>query len=235
MDRDPGDRRGVRRGAGGHHVAGTPQSPANADSFTVWSVSLTSHIAAPLLTGVNLRWLDWMRFADGAAMEPAALYDSCGECAADTFFTSFYYDLPRHIWMARWLRGGQGVPLWSANPPQGVAVTQVYAALADPNGRELIATWSRFDYGKQKPPADFVFRYDLDFFSRLERTQLLSGKEAGAMKDRLCRAQNGVSGLARGQDSPLCQQTAKPLPQRRPVTTPPANNRGQSVPPGAQR
>src|ERR1039458_7611161 len=26
----------------------TPQSPANADAFTVWSVSLTSHVVAPL-------------------------------------------------------------------------------------------------------------------------------------------------------------------------------------------
>ncbi len=43
----------------------TPQSPANADTFTVWSVSLTSHVVAPLLKGVNLRWLDRMRFANG--------------------------------------------------------------------------------------------------------------------------------------------------------------------------
>jgi hypothetical protein len=209
----------------------TPQSPASDDTFTVWHVSLTSHVAAPLLQGVNLRWLDWMRFADGAATEPAILYDNCAECAADTFFTAFYYDQPRHMWMARWLRGSQGIPLWSANPPQGVALTQAYAALVEPNGRELIGTWSHFDYGKQKPPDDFVYRYDLDPFSGLERMQLLSGKDALAMKERLCRAQAASPGLARGQDGPLCQQAAKPRPERKPVTTPPANNRGQSAPP----
>jgi hypothetical protein len=32
----------------------------------------------------------------------------------------------------------------------------------------------------------------------------------------------------------LCQINEKPKPERRPVTTPPANNRGQSVPPGAR-
>ena len=50
------------------------------------------------------------------------------------------------------------------------------------------------------------------------------------MKQRLCAAQPIVPELARGQDSPLCQQTLKPRPERKPVTTPPANNRGQSVP-----
>jgi len=165
----------------------TPQSPANADTFTVWNVSLTSHVVAPLLTGVNLRWLDWMRFLDGAPPEPAVLYDNCSECAANTYFTAFYYDLPHHMWTARWMRGGQGVPVWTASTPAGVAWTQVYAGLAEPNGREFISTWNHFDYGPQKPPNDFIYRYDLDPFSRLERTKSLSGKDADAMKQRLCR------------------------------------------------
>jgi hypothetical protein len=207
----------------------TPQSPANADTFTVWSVSLTNHSLTPLLKGVNLRWLDSMRFADGAPLEPAALYDNCRECAADTYFTAFRFDVPQHSWAARWVRGGQGVPL-SANPPDGVAWTQIYAALAEPNGRQLLGTWNHFDYGKQKDPEDFVYRYDLDPFSSLERTQLLSGKEADAMKQRLCGVQG--SALARGQDSPLCQQMLHPRAERKPVTTPPANNHGQSQPPG---
>jgi hypothetical protein len=213
----------------------TPQSPANADTFTVWSLSLTSHVMAPLLTGVNLRWQDWMRFAENAPAEPTALYDSCVECAADTYFTSFYYDFPRHMWMARWLRGGQGAPLMSANPPQGVALTQVYAALDELNGRQFMATWSHFDYGKQKPPEDFLYRYDLDPFSGLERTQPLSGKDAEAMKARLCSGQGVLPGLARGQDSLLCQELVKPRVERKLVTTPPANNRGKSVPPRSRQ
>jgi hypothetical protein len=213
----------------------SPQSPANADTFTVWSVSLTSHGLTPLLKGVNLRWLDWMRFADGAPLELGALYDNCFDCAADTYFTAFHFDMREHAWAARWMRGGQGAPVWSGNAPAGVAWTQVYAVMAEPNGRELVGTWSHFDYGKLKDPEDFVYRYDLDPFSGLERTQLLSGKAADAMKLRLCGAQNVLPGLARGQDSPLCRQTVKPGIQRRPATTPPANNRGQSAPPGPRR
>jgi hypothetical protein len=212
----------------------TPQSPANADTFTVWSASLTSHVVAPLLKGVNLRWLDWMRFADGAPQELTALYDDCRECAANTYFTAFYYDIPHHIWAARWMRGGQGVPVWTASSPAGVAWTQVYAGLAEPNGSELLATWNHFEYGKQKKPDDFIYLYDLDPFSGLERTRLLSAKNAAAMELRICNAQDTVPGLARGQDSPLCQQTMKPHIERKPVTTPPANNRGQSAPPGAR-
>jgi hypothetical protein len=211
-----------------------PQSPANADTFTVWSVSLTSHVVAPLLKGVNLRWLDRMHFADGAPEELTALYDNCGDCAAQTYFTAFYYDLQHHMWTARWLRGGQGIPLWSASVAQGVEWNQVYAVMADPNEVALVGTWNHFDHGKQKPPEDYVYRYDLDSFSGLERTRLLSGKEADAMKQRLCGSQDAVPGLARGQDSPLCQQIVKPRYERKPVTTPPANNRGQSAPPRAR-
>jgi hypothetical protein len=212
----------------------SPDSPANQDSFNVWSVSLTTHALTPLLTGYNLRWLDFMTFTEGEPQELALLYDSCAQCSPETYFTAFHFDIPQHMWAARWLRGGQGAPLWNANPPAGVDWTQVYAGLAEPNGRDQVGTWSHFDYGKQKPAEDFVYRYDLDPFSHLERTQLLSGKDADAMKLRLCRSGEVLPGLARGQNSPLCQQLVNPRPERKPVTTPPAHNRGQSIPPGSR-
>lgn len=212
----------------------TPQSAANADTLAVWSVSLTNHAITPLLKGVNLRWLDWMRFVPGSLQEPGILYDNCSECAADTYFTTFRYDMPRHQWAARWMSGGQGVHVWSASPPPGVAWTQVFAVMGDDNGRDLVGTWNHFDYGKQKPAEDYVYQYDLDPFSGLERTQQLSGKDADAMKMRLCRAQDALPGMARGQDAPLCQQYVNMHFERRPVTTPPANNHGQSMPPGAR-
>jgi hypothetical protein len=213
----------------------TPQSEPADDTFTVWSLSLTSHLVAPLLKGVNLRLLDWMLLSDGLPRELGALYDDCRECLGTTFITAFYYDFPHHMWSARWMRGAQSVPVWTANPPAGVALTQLYAVLVEPNGRQLIGTWSHFDYGTEKDPVDSVFRYDLDPFSGLERTQLLTGKEADTMKQRLCTALSEGPELARGQDSPLCQQTVKPHPERRPVTTPPGNNHGQSQPPKAHR
>jgi hypothetical protein len=216
----------------------TPQSATTSDAFTVWSVSLTNHSLAPLLKGANLRLLDWLLLAEGKDRELAAFYDDCNECEAATFFTAFHYDVAQHGWAARWMRGSQTVPVWSAHPPDGVALTQVYAGLAEPNGRELMSTWNHFDYGKLKDPEDFVYRYDLDPFSGMERTQLLGGKAAEAMKQRLCGGQGAAAGLglglARGQDSLLCQQTVHPRTERKPVTTPPANNHGQSSPPGVR-
>jgi len=118
-----------------------------------------------------------MTFAEGDPQELAALYDNCAGCTPDTYFTAFHYDARAHAWATRWMRGGQGVPVWSANGPPGVDWTQVYAGLAEPNGRAFLCTWSHFDYGKQKPVEDVVYRFDLDPGSGLDRTQLLSGKD----------------------------------------------------------
>jgi hypothetical protein len=210
-----------------------PQASPSADTFNLWSVSLTTHALTPLLKGVNLRWLDWMQFSESGPPELGALYEDCAECAATTYFTALYYDRSQHIWNARWVRGGQAVPILSAAPPEGVMLTRVYAILSGPNGRQLVGTWNHFDYGKDKPAEDFVYRYDLDSFSGLERTQLLTGKEADAMKQRLCSFQ-GTGSVARGQDSALCQPTVHARPERRPTTTPPPNNQGRSVPPGTR-
>jgi hypothetical protein len=206
----------------------------SADTFQIWSVSLTTHAKTPLLKGVNLHWLDWMQFGDGAGQDLAVMYDDCSECASTTYFTAFHYDRSQHIWAPRWMRGGQAVPLWSNVSPEGVAVTRVYAVLSEPGGRAMLGTWNHFDYGKEKPPEDFLYRYDLDPFTGLDRTDFLSGKETDAMKQRLCSVQPGSTALARGQDSALCQQTVHSRPERRPVTTPPANNQGRSVPPGSR-
>jgi hypothetical protein len=212
----------------------TPQSGANADTFGVWSVSLTNHLLTPLVKGANLRLLDWMLFREGAPRELGALYDDCTNCQAATFFTAFHYDLQQRTWAARWMRGGQGVPVWSNNVPEGLTRNQVYAVIAEPDGRELLGTWNHFDYGKLKPAEDYVYLYEQDSFSGLERTEQLTGKAAEQMKQRMCRGQDGVPGLERGQNSPLCLQIAKPVYERRPVTTPPANNQGQSAPPGVR-
>jgi hypothetical protein len=211
-----------------------PAASPGSDTFNLWSASLTTHVITPLLKGVNLRWLDWMQFSGIGPSELGALYDDCSECAATTYFTALYYDRSQHIWNAHWMRGGQAVPVWSASAPEGVAVTRVYAILAGPDGREMVGTWNHFDYGKAKPAEDFVWRYDLDSFSHLERMLLLGGKEADAMKQRLCGFQ-GSGLVARGQDSALCQQTVHARPERRPTTTPPANNEGRSVPPRSRK
>ena len=210
----------------------SPQAMAGSDTFSVWSVSLKNHALTPILHGVNLRWLDWMLFAEGEPRELGAIYDDCSECAAVTYFTAFHYDLSQHLWTARWMRGGQAATIWSENVPAGAGLKQVYAVLAEPNGREWLATWSHFDYADGKPPEDFVYEYEVDPFSMLERTSPLAGKMADALKQRICRAQDAVAGMARGQDSDLCLPYRPPNTGRKPAIGPPANNHGQSVPPG---
>jgi len=210
------------------------QSAPGDDAFTIWNVSLASHVVAPLVTGHSLRWFDWQHFVPNSLEELTILYDNCRNCAANTYFTALYYDVSHHMWAARWMRGGQGVPVWAAAGPKassGTTWTQLYALMSDPDGRAFIATWSHFDYGKQRQPSDTVFRFDVDSLTGLERTVDLSGADGNAMKLRLCRGQDTVEGFERGQDSPLCQQLLSAQPQRAPVTTPPANNRGRSVPP----
>jgi len=208
-----------------------PQAAAHGDTFAIWSASLTDHTIYPILKGTNLRWLDWMRFADSAPEELSLIYDNCRDCQANTYFTALHYDVKTHGWLARWMRSGDGIPIWTNSTPAGMTWTQAYAGVAEPNGRELLYTWSHFDYGKDKESSDSIFRYDVDPLSGLERSLPLVGKDADAAKLRICKGQDAIPGLQRGQDSALCQQIAGTRPERRPVTTPPANNRGRSVPP----
>ena len=208
-------------------------SPAE-DTFQIWNVSLKSRLLTPVLKGVNLRWLEPIEFSPGAGRELTVLYDDCRECAATTYFTAFHYDVTQHIFTARWLRGTQTVPVWTETAPQGVTLTQVVAVLPGLDGGQFLSTWNHFDFGKQKPAEDYVYRYDRDPLHGLDRTQVLSGKDAEAMKDRLCGAQVQNGGLARGQDSEMCQMRLHPEVQRRVATTPPANNKGRSYPPGGR-
>jgi hypothetical protein len=211
----------------------SPQSLPASDLFTVWSLSLTNHSYVPLLKGVNLRLLDWLLLADGRSRELAVLYDDCNECEASTFFTAFHYDMEKHAWAARWMRGNQSILVWSASMPQGVALTQLYALLTQPNGRSILCTWNHIDHGTQKPE-EIVACYDLDPLTGQERMQTFTRTPAQPIKQRICSALSALPGLARGQDSPLCQPMLKARPEHKPVTTPPANNHGQSAPPRAR-
>lgn len=210
---------------------GGPQAVPNADTFSIWSVSLTSHVVAALVRGVNLRWVDWMRFQSNGDEELGVLYDNCRECDANTYFTAFYYDVTRHQWSARWLRNGQGAVVWSSNTPSGMTWTQVYAAYAEPDGHEILGTWNHFDYGREKPADDFIYSYDVDAFSHLDRAQMLTGAAAEAMKMHVCDARDAVPGLARGQDAAICEPYVKKLNDQRGATTP-ANTMGRSTPGG---
>jgi len=193
----------------------TPQTPPNLDTFSLWSVSLTTHNAKLLLSGANLRILDWMLFAIGWPRELGILYDDCNECDAATFLTALRYDDRVHGWAARWMRGSQAIPVSNATAPQGVAASSAYAVLADSNGLEEVGTWNHLDFGSEKPPEDYVYLYDVNPADYAERTQLLHGSQADALKRRICLGSDAVSGLERGQDSSLCQPFRGPaLPRK---------------------
>ncbi len=213
----------------------TPQSLPDADSFNVWNVSLTNHLVTPLLKGVNLRWLAMLRFFAGAPMEPAVLYDNCRQCAANTYFTAFHYDLATRRWEARWLNGENGVAVWNTSHPAGTDWTQVYAVMTGGNGIAQLVTWNHFGFGGNQPPEDSIYSYDVDPFSGLDRTAVVSGTQADAMKVALCNAQDAVSGLSGGQNSDLCRQVLhKPAPACRPLRAAPARKQRPAPAPKQQ-
>ena len=222
----------------------TPQSTPSTDTYTFWAVALSKHSVQPLLHAANPRILNWTTFGGASSPIPelGLMYDDCYGCnAPTTFFTTLYYNVPEHAWRARWTRGDQAAVLSGGGNVDGVTRTQIYGLLTEPPGRDVLATWSHYDYGKAKPPQDYVFEYSVDPATGLEQTQGLSGDHAEAMERRLCKADPGqidpaLAELAAGQDSELCRGVApasgKARPTRRPTTTPPANNKGQSSPPG---
>ena len=221
-----------------------PQAAPGSGTFTVWTASLTTHEFAPLLTGVNLRWFDPVRFADDATNEWPVLYDNCRDCQPSTYFTAFYYDIRSHAWSARWISGDHGAPVWNASRPAGANWTQAYALLSNGEGHSTLYTWNHFDYPKPRPAQDYITRYDLDPFNHVERNAVTTAptpptpsveKQLADYELRICRAETAPAGLARGQDTELCQNLLKARAPRQPVTTPPANNRGQAAPPRARR
>jgi hypothetical protein len=220
-----------------------PQSAPGTGAFTIWTASLTDHTIAPIITGTNLRWFDPVRFADDARDEWPILYDNCHDCQPNTYFTAFYYDFPSHHWAAHWITADHGIPVWNVNRPTGTQWTQVFALQSNGEGHFALYTWNHFDYPKPRRPEDIITRYDLDPMTHLERSVVTMqptppadaiAKRLAQLELQLCRADTASAGLARGQDSPLCQDLLDKLNPRQPVTTPPGNNRGQSAPPAAR-
>ena len=113
----------------------TPQSATNRDTFTIWSISLSDRKLTRIVDCANLRLMDWVLLNVGQGRELAALYDDCNDCQATTYFTAFHYDLRARTWAGRWMVNGKAVPVWASNAALGVTQTQVFAVMADGNGR----------------------------------------------------------------------------------------------------
>ena len=210
----------------------SPQGAPSRDAFSIWSVSLANRALTHLIDGTNLRVTDWLLLDVGSPRELSVLYDDCSDCDATTYFTTLHYDLRQHSWAARWMQGGgKTVAVWTAKAPMGVSQTQVFAVMADSNGHEVLGTWSHLDYGKEKAVEESVYRFDVDPQTGIERNQRLFGRDAVSMKEHLCHGGDFVPGLSHGQSSALCVDPERPPRyERKPVTTPPKNNQGQSRP-----
>ncbi len=223
-----------------------PQSSPESDSFTVWSVSLTSHQAQPLVTGVRPRLLQWIQFGVATDSELGLVYDSCRECDVSTYFTAFYYNPAEHAWRARWMHGNDGAQLGTASQaasgePGGITTSVVYGLMTDLRGTSKLVTWTHLDFGGAKPAQDYVNEYTVDAATGMDGTEALGEEHAGPMKLALCQMDGAHAMLANGQDSALCRAAPEPKKkqahERRPVTTPPANNEGRSMvarPPSAR-
>lgn len=203
----------------------TPQSMPGDDTFTLWSVSLTSRDRQPLLSGTNLRFAGWLHFVANHASEIATLYDDCTRCQATTFFTALHYDPATHNFAARWLSAGHTAPVWSANTLASGDWVQLYGVYPRPDGSVQLGTWSHFEDDAHKPQQDFLYLYTIEGTDASESAVPLSGKAADTMKKRLCNPQGLVPGLARGQDAPICVRFHVYEPH--PITTPPLNNHGR--------
>ncbi len=206
-------------------LRGTPQSMPGDDTFTVWSVSLTSRDHTPLLSGANLRFTGWLRFVPNHASEITALYDDCTHCQATTFFTAFHYDPATHSFVARWMHAGQAAPVWSANTLASGEWVQLYGVYPKPDGSVQLGTWSHFEDAAHKPQQDFLYLYSIGNADSAESAVPLSGSAAEPMKKRLCNPDGLVPGLARGQDAAICFRYHTYQPH--PITTPPPNNHGR--------
>jgi hypothetical protein len=179
-----------------------PTADPDKDTFTAWDVWLKYGQATELLSGTSLRYIDWQKLYDYGQPELLAYYNDCADCQATTFLTAFYQDRKTHAWAARWPRQRSAAPLYSAAQP---GVQHVYALFMNVDQRVVLDTWSH--YAEQKRASrggDYFFEYKIDTMSGQEMSRPVTGREADAMKLRLCKADNVVFGIAGGQDSSAC-------------------------------
>jgi hypothetical protein len=212
----------------------TPQSSPASDHFTLWSVSLSHRQVVPLVSGFGLYYLSWLNFGSQILPELGLTWQNCLQCDSSLFFTAAYYSPADHAWRTRWMRGSDGAALRTAAPTTGVTAREVYGLITDLRGNSTLATWLHLDFGVAKPAQDYVYEYSVDPSTGLDVTQALGDEHAAPMRQQLCQLSPAQSSLLGGQDSVLCVGTPSPRKpththyERRPVTTPPANNQGRS-------
>jgi hypothetical protein len=210
-----------------------PDAIPDTDLMSVYAVSLRSLAARKLISGYQMHSIGWSSMLKDHRGELATTYLDCVQCDATMFFTNFYFDGKADTWQLRWTANQHGAPLTVNHANKDYTIQQIYAVLGDIDGQEALVTWSHYEYNNSKKVDDFIYRYDVDPSSNLDRAQRVSGKDATDLELRLCQADQAWSFLRHGQDQPVCQALvqAKSTRSRRVVTTPPAQNEGRSRPP----
>lgn len=195
-----------------------PTARPDQDHYIVYSVDLKNASDKPvqLMTGTHLQFRDWLRFVRDGETELVATYDDCSDCRATTFLTAFYLDAKTRKWRARWPREVAGAPLFSAAPGNPGETDQAYALMVGADGRAVLATWSHFQQRKRGTGDDYLFEYDVDPASGLERSRQVLGSEAGPLRTRLCKAEGSVLDIAAGQDTASCKQVSRAGERRAP-------------------
>ena len=189
--------------------------PGN-DTFTAYGISLRDGSVEELLDGTNLKYIDWQKFYDDDTPELLATYDDCAQCKATTFLTAFYIDRKSKRWGARWRREIAGAPLYSADATS----EHIYALFINVDQRVVLDTWAstRGDTPQQKKstrPAEYLFEYRIDPMSDQGTSRPITGRDMQPIKDRLCKAQDVVFGIAGGQDREACRALAGALKKPR--------------------
>jgi hypothetical protein len=182
------------------------------DTFTAYSVSLKDGSVEDLLDGANLKYLDWQKFYDYDTPELLATHNDCSQCKATTFLTAFYIDRKTRRWGARWRREVAGAPLYSPDP----SVDHVYALFINVDQRVVLDTWASYpEQKKSSRGGEFLFEYRIDPMSDQGTSRPLTGRDVLPVKQRLCKGEDVVFGIAGGQDSASCRALTSPLTRRR--------------------
>jgi len=176
-------------------------NPLN-DKFTAYGVSLRDGSVEELLDGANLKYIDWQKFYDYDTPELVATYDDCAQCKATTFLTAFYIDRKTKRWGARWRRELAGAPLYSADTSKDY----IYALFMNVDQRVVLDTWASYpEQKKSSRGGEYLFEYRIDTMSDQGTSRPLTGRDVLPVKQRLCKGESVVFGIAGGQDSPACK------------------------------
>ena len=191
------------------------ESTADADAWTVYSISLTSGQKNVLLRGYRLQMLQWI--GPGAA-ELAITYDSCSGCEPLVLFTTLRMD-PNVGWMARW--PGEGLTDSSPQPGAGVVaggvgepydddeVSQVFGLIVQKSGQFAAGSWVRTRHERTRKIEDYVVRYSVDPMTAGDRVERLHGVSAVSWEREICTPSEFLIAPSLGQDSAACRNVIR--------------------------